>query len=143
VSQQSQHDVSRPDHSAPVSRLRHYGGFLLAGTLAFVTDVGVLALLTGPLGISPFLARLLSISVAMVVSWWINRTVSFQRRDGPSLKEFGRFAGVAWTANSFNYLVFSGILLVRPVTAETLAVGIASVAAMVLSYLGMRLAVFR
>jgi putative flippase GtrA len=143
VSQPPQQDGPAPAPLAPVGRLRHYGGFVMAGTLAFVTDVAVLALLTGPLGISPFLARLLSISVAMVVSWWINRTVSFQRRDGPSLKEFGRFAGVAWTANSFNYLVFSAILLVRPPTSETLAVAIASVAAMVLSYFGMRLAVFR
>ncbi len=125
------------------SRAKHIASFVLAGSLAFVTDIGVLTALTQGLGVSPFLARIGSISVAMVVSWLINRALTFRASGPPTLAEFGRFAGIAWSANIVNYLVFSAILLVRPITPEILAAGLSAIPAMVLSYLGMRLAVFR
>jgi putative flippase GtrA len=125
------------------TRWRHVGGFILAGSLAFVTDIAVLLLLTHLLGFSPFVARIVSISVAMVVSWAINRTLTFAANTAPSLAEFGRFASVAWSASAFSYAVFSAVLLLRPVTPEALAAGISAVAAMAVSYAGMRFAVFR
>jgi putative flippase GtrA len=128
---------------AASSRLRHVGGFVLAGSLAFVTDITVLVLLTKVAGLNPFLARFIAISIAMVVSWAINRTVTFPVHAAPSLAEFGRFASVAWSANAFSYAVFSAILLIRPVTSEVLATGISVVASMAISYAGFRFAVFR
>jgi hypothetical protein len=46
--------------------VRHYGGFLLAGLSALATDAAVLTMLTRWFGISPFIARLFGIALAMV-----------------------------------------------------------------------------
>ena len=59
--------MSKPA-SATSDKLRHVGGFLLAGGLAFLTDVGILEALTRFAGLSPFtgLPRLISASKSPV-----------------------------------------------------------------------------
>lgn len=123
--------------------LRHYGGFVLAGGLAFITDAGVFSLLASGLDVPALVARPVAIAVAMVVSWWINRTVTFPVGTPASLAEFSRFAAVAWGTAALNYLVFAGLILARPDLSKVLAIAIASLVAMVVAYLGMRHAVFR
>jgi putative flippase GtrA len=121
---------------------RHYGGFLAAGLAALATDALVLTLLTRGAGLSPFLARLFAIAVAMVVSWRINRRVTFAVAAPPSLAEFARFAGVSWAAQAVNYAVFALLLLARPATEPVAALIAASIVAMVVSYVGFRFGVF-
>ena len=129
--------------SALREKLVHYGGFLLAGGLAFLTDVGVFQLLHAGLLVAPLIARPLSISVAMVVSWAINRTVTFPMPGPPHLAEFLHFAALAWVAAAFNYAVFAGVLWQEPAIWPPLAIFIASLAAMALAYANMRFSVFR
>jgi putative flippase GtrA len=119
------------------------GGFLLAGILALVTDGTVLQLLTAGLGLSPLLARPLSISVAMVVSWLVNRTITFQRRSAPTVGELARFAAVSWVAQAVNYAVFAAILIAVPATHPLIALVLASLVSMCVSYVGFRFGVFR
>ena len=128
---------------AEVSRLRHFGGFVLAGGTAFVTDVLVFHALTSLAGVNLLIARLLSISVAMVVSFLINRTVTFAMPGAPKLSEFLRFAAVGWMSSGLNYAIFAGVMLARPETWWFLAIVIATVISMGASYMGMRMAVFR
>ncbi len=124
-------------------RITHYGGFLAAGTLAFLTDVSVFQGLHGLLAVAPMIARPLSIAVAMVVSWLINRTVTFKMPGPPSLTEFLRFAAFAWAAAVLNYAVFVATLWIWPAIWPTLAIFLASLAAMVFAYVNMRRSVFR
>ena len=56
--------------------------------------------------------------------------------------EFGRFAAVSWTAQAVNYAVFSAILLLRPGTHALVALLLASLVAMFVSYFGFRHGVF-
>ncbi len=132
-----------PDTATVRARIKHFGGFLLAGSLAFVTDVGVFQLLHAGLTIAPLIARPLSISVAMVVSWALNRTLTFPVAGPPRLSEFLHFAALAWVAAAFNYAVFAGVLWLYPAIWPPLVIFIASLAAMVLAYLNMRFSVFR
>ncbi len=125
-----------------VSRLRHYGGFILAGSSAFLTDVAVFQGLHALLSLNPLIARLISIAVAMVVSWLINRRLTFNVPGPPRLAEFLRFAPVVSLSNALNYVIFSGILIAVPETWPPLAIAVATGIAMVASYLGMRHAVF-
>lgn len=125
----------------PVSPLHHYGGFALAGLLALTTDGLILEGLTGA-GWDPLLARPLAIAVAMIVSWLVNRRVTFAVPGRPSLREYVRFAGVSWSAQAVNYLVFGAILIARPVTAPLVALVLASLVAMFVSYFGFRYGVF-
>ena len=123
--------------------VRHYGGFLLAGLCALATDTAVLSAFTRLGGLSPFLARPFGIACAMVVSWLINRRLTFQSRERPSLKEFSKFAGVSLTSQTVNYAVFATLLLVLPGFMPELALVLASCVSMFVSYAGFRLGVFR
>jgi putative flippase GtrA len=124
-------------------QLRHVGGFILAGGVAFVVDSAVLMLLTRVFGVPPLAARLVAISLAMIVSWLINRTVTFPVLARPTGAEFTRFAAVAWVAAALNYAIFAGLIFMMPALHPVLAVGIASIGAMTLSYIGMKFSVFR
>lgn len=132
-------------HMAPAGQhpVRHWLGFLVSGGAAFAVDALVLELLTALLGIAPIVARLIAISLAMVAGWLMHRTLTFAVQARPSVAEFVRYAGVAWSAAALNYGVFVAILLVRPGTEPLVALVVSSVAAMVLAYLGMRFGVFR
>lgn len=123
--------------------LRHYGGFVLAGLSALAIDAAILTLLMATFGWPPLAARLVSIAIAMVASWLINRTVTFAVRSRPTLAEFARFAAVSWLAQAVNYAVFAAILLVRPQTPPVTALVAASLVAMVVAYAGFRFGVFR
>ena len=125
-----------------VSPLRHYGGFVLAGLLALSTDALILKGLTR-FGWHPLLARIVAIAIAMIVSWLVNRTVTFAMAGRPTFREYLRFATVSWSAQAVNYVVFGAVILLRPATPLLLALVIASCVAMFVSYFGFRYGVFR
>lgn len=123
--------------------IRHGAGFLVSGTLAFVTDGAVLWVLTRFLRVDPFSARLLAIALAMVVGFFAHRRLTFRVREAPTLAQFGRFVGVAATSSVINYAIYAGILIARPRLEPLIALVIASAVAMAASYLGLRFGVFR
>jgi putative flippase GtrA len=125
-----------------VSKFRHFGGFVLAGLMAFVTDAGVTKLLTSTPSLSPFVARPMAIFLAMLVSWGLNRTITFAETRAPSWSEFAKFAVASFGGHVVNYLVFAAILTLRPATDTTLAIAVASGAAMFVAYAGFRFGVF-
>jgi putative flippase GtrA len=127
---------------ADVSKFRHFGGFVLAGVLAFVTDAGVTKLLTAATALSPFTARPIAIFLAMLVSWGLNRTITFAEARSPSWSEFAKFAVASFGGQVVNYLVFASLLTLRPATDTTLAIAVASGVAMFVAYAGFRFGVF-
>ena len=137
-------DTSEAASSRPrVGRCRHIGGFVLAGVLALFVDMGVLRLLTDGAGLSPLVGRPLSIAIAMVVSWWVNRTVTFAVTSRAHPAEFLKFAAVSWIAQAVNYVIFSLSLVMRPTTLQEAALVAASIVSMLVSYTGFRFGVFR
>jgi putative flippase GtrA len=121
---------------------RHYGGFVLAGLSALAVDTSVLTVLTRVAGLSPFVARPFGIGLAMVVSWLINRTITFNARTPPNLVEFSKFAGVSITSQMVNYGVFAALLLAFPVLMPEIALLLACSVSMFVSYAGFRFGVF-
>ena len=134
-------EIAGPTQAKALNPMRHYGGFVLAGLLALATDGLILELLTRA-GWHPLAVRPLAIALAMVVSWLINRRVTFAMPGPPTLREYARFAAVSWSAQAVNYAVFGAILLTRPATAPLLALVLASLVAMFVSYFGFRYGVF-
>jgi putative flippase GtrA len=118
-------------------------GFLASGGSAFTVDATLLALLTHLLGLHPIGARLIAISAAMVAGWLMHRTFTFAVTTPPSVAEFLRYAGVAWTAAAVNYAIFVVVVLTFPEVEPLIALVIASAVAMFVAYLGMRFAAFR
>jgi putative flippase GtrA len=125
------------------ARLAHWLGFLASGTLSFVVDGGVLKLLTSGLGVPVLPARIASIAVAMIVGWLMHRRFTFRVAARPSLIEFARFVGVAWSTAVVNYVLFAALLHFQPGLEPLIAVFVAGLIAMVWSYLGLRFAAFR
>lgn len=126
-----------------LNTLRHGAGFIVSGLIAFSTDAAVLWLLTSFAAIDPYSARVIAILVAMVAAYFAHRRLSFAVATPPSLSEFAKFASVASTANVINYAIYAGMLLVVPGCTPLQALLVASVIAMIVSYLGFRFGVFK
>jgi len=137
--------LSEGNKSAPGAQhpVRHGLAFLVSGGTAFIVDALVLKLLTSVFGLHPIVARLAAIAVAMVAGWLMHRTFTFRVAARPSLPEFLRYAGVAWTAAAVNYGLFVLIVLAYPAIEPLVALVVSSAVAMVLAYLGLRFAAFR
>ena len=110
--------------------------FALVGGAGFLVDAGVLALLLFATPLGPLVARILSIGVAMVFTFWLNRTFTFGRSSRTLAAEGARYGGVGISAALLNYAVYSALVLAFPALSPILAVAIASLAAMVWSFLG-------
>lgn len=117
-------------------------GFAASGGFAFLTDALTLEALVRFAGLVPAVARLIAIAAAMVVGWYAHRTLTFQIKTRPTVVEFLRYAAVAWVAAAVNYAIFIAILWLWPDTRPLGALVVASLVAMVASYLGMRFGVF-
>ena len=89
--------------------------FLTVGVVGLAVDTSVFALLFHN-GAGAPVARAASLAVATLVTWWLNRRVTFAASGRPPLVEFARYAGVAAVAQGFNYGVF---LFLHYATGET------------------------
>src|SRR3978361_592966 len=84
-------------------------GFLTVGVCGLAVDVGVLwALESG--GVSHVAARAVSLGLATVVTWLLNRSFTFGASERSRRHEFGRYGLVALVSQSLNYLIFLGIV---------------------------------
>lgn len=59
-----------------------FARFLLAGSVGFLVDAGVLTALMRYAGWAPSAARLVSFSTAVLTTWLINRTFTYSERRG-------------------------------------------------------------
>ena len=87
-------------------RLLRFGG---VGALAFLVDIGVLQGLIWA-GLSPFLARVISISIAMVFAWQMNRHFTFGPSGRGMADEGLRYGLIAVLAAGVNYAVFAALM---------------------------------
>ena len=116
--------------------------FVVVGGIGFVADAAMLALLLAATPLGPFVARLISIGFGLTVTWLCNRTLTFRPSSRGVLREGARYGGVGITTSIVNYLVYGVLLLTMPSMAPLLALVVASLAAMALSYLGYSRLVF-
>ncbi|TIT34904.1 MAG: GtrA family protein [Mesorhizobium sp.] len=116
--------------------------FVFAGGIGFVADAAALWLLLAVTPLGPFVARMLSIGFALCVTWQINRHLTFSPSSRGVTQEGARYGGVGVATSIVNYAVYSAILLVLPAAPPLAALAIASLAAMMLSFLGYSRLVF-
>jgi putative flippase GtrA len=101
----------------------------------FIVDAGLVSALTG-LGLDAFSARAVSITLAMVTTWRLNRALTFGASGAGSVREGGRYAAVALGVAGINYAVYSALMLAVPGILPWLATAAATGVGMVASYLG-------
>lgn len=116
--------------------------FAFVGGVGFVVDAAVLSLLLARAGLDPFSARLLSIAVAMLTTWMLNRALTFAASSRHIVEEGLRYGGVGATSAVANYVIYCAVLLAFPAAPPVLALIVASAAAMFLSYAGYSRLVF-
>ena len=111
--------------------MQQYFRFLIVGSIGFVLDAGLLFLLI-QFGFSPVLARIPAISTAVIVTWLLNRQLTF-RVDAPkSHAEALRYIVVAAVSALLNFAVYTVLIIagIWPV----LAVAISSIALLFFSF---------
>jgi putative flippase GtrA len=137
--------TNRWSRAAPGAQhpLRHGLAFLLSGSFAFLIDAGLLKLLIALLGFHPIVARLVSISFALVAGWLSHRRFTFRLTTPPTLMEFVRYVGVQSTVALLNYGIYVAVILLSPGIEPLLALVISSGVAMFFSYFGIRFGAFR
>jgi putative flippase GtrA len=115
--------------------------FLGVGGLGLLTDIGVftLILMHWP---HPLLARVLSIAAATVVTWRLNRALTFERGGRRQTHEALRYAAVTATAQSISYAVFAVLTFKHFAGLPQVALLIGAAAGTLISYNGHRLFAF-
>jgi putative flippase GtrA len=115
--------------------------FLGVGALGFVTDLCVFTILIG-YSPRPLLMRIVSIALATLVTWRLNRALTFDQSGRSQHEEAMRYAIVTVTAQGTSYAVFSALVLTVFGTLPQVALVIGCVVAAGITYNGHRLFAF-
>lgn len=123
--------------------MKRFGWFLVAGSIGFLADAGMLALLLNISPLGPLAARIVAIAFALVVTWSFNRAVTFGRSRFPLLLEGARYGSVGLLSALLNYAVYAGLLMAFPLLHPLAALVAASLIAMIFSWAGYSRFVFQ
>ena len=120
--------------------LRRVGAFLCVGLVGFAVDAAMFSGLHGA-GLSRPAARAVSLALATIVTFGLNRSFTFASRAGRDRPgAFMRYGIVTLVAQGFSYALF---LLLATRFPSLLALVVGAAAATVLSFAGQRLFTFR
>lgn len=111
--------------------------FCSVGAVGFLVDASVLELAL-IFGHGPIESRLLSISVALTVTWLLHRIYTFQNCQRHPLSQYGRFVLVGAFGAGLNFAVYSALLFFSPTLLPLLAMILSSAFALLVNYLGAR-----
>ncbi len=84
--------------------------FIVVGGIGLVTDLSVFTLVVAYVP-SPLAVRLISLSVATVVTWRLNRAFTFARSHRAQHEEAVRYAIVTAIAQGTSYAIFAALVL--------------------------------
>jgi putative flippase GtrA len=115
--------------------------FILVGVLGLVTDLSVFTIFTTH-GVHPLLARLGSLAVATIVTWRLNRALTFDETARPQAAEAMRYGIVTLLAQATSYAVFSALVLSIAERLPQAAVIVGAAVGTAISYRGHRLFAF-
>ena len=134
-----------PDHD-PVRRffavLPRPLRFLGVGGLGLITDLAVFTLIIAQAP-HPLLARLASLAIATLVTWRLNRALTFDHSGRRTADEAMRYAAVAASAQAVSYAVFAALVVTVLAAMPQLAVIVGAACGALVSYSGQALFAFR
>ena len=82
-------------------------GFAVVGAIGFIVDAGILTLLMTGFGLDHYTARAVSFTVAVTVTWYLNRRWVFNRHAVPmSRREYLSYVAVQVIGSLINLAVF-------------------------------------
>ena len=116
--------------------------FLGVGGLGLITDLAIFTLVIAH-GLNPLGARLISLALATLVTWRLNRALTFDRSGRRTADEAMRYAAVVTAAQAVSYGVFAVLVVTLLAAAPQFAVIAGAAAGALLSYSGQALFAFR
>jgi putative flippase GtrA len=116
--------------------------FLAVGGLGLITDLAVFTAIIAH-SANPLAARAVSLAVATLVTWRLNRALTFDRSGRRPADEAIRYATVAAAAQALSYAVFAVFVVTVLGTIPQLAVLIGAAAGALVSYSGQAIFAFR
>jgi putative flippase GtrA len=126
---------------ALVERLPRPFRFLAVGGLGLITDFCVFTILIGyeP---RPLTMRLFSLAAATLVTWRLNRALTFERSGRRQHDEAMRYAVVTAAAQGTSYAVFAALVLTALASLPQAALVIGAAVGALIAYNGHRLFAF-
>lgn len=134
---------SRPAVKPLIAQLFRFG---LVGVVGFLVDTGVLYLLMGLGGMSPYTGRVFSYLVAATVTWLLHRVYTFPDAAPQRMRrQWALFVVLNGVGALLNYGTYAALVATTPLVAAYPALGVAvgSVIAMCFNYTANRFAIFR
>ena len=116
-----------------------FARFCVVGGAGFVTDTAVLLGLVRLAGLPPIPTKVLSFAVALLVTFWLNRSGSFSAvRRGSAARAFAAYLSVQSTGAACNLAVFAACTAYLPRTLPWLgaAAALAALAGLMVNYVG-------
>ena len=133
---------SRPD---PLRVLAEYLPrplrFLGVGAIGLTTDICVFTILLG-LAPRPLLMRLFSLAAATLVTWRLNRALTFDRSGRRQHEEAMRYAAVTAISQGTSYAVFAALVLTVFGALPQAALVVGAAVGAIVGYNGHRLFAF-
>lgn len=126
---------------ALVERLPRPARFVFVGGLGLITDIGSFTLILS-FGVPPLVARLVSLSLATLVTWRLNRALTFDRSGRRQHREAIRYAAVTAAAQGASYAVFAALMFTFLAGLPQAAIVIGAACGALISYNGHRLFAF-
>ena len=115
--------------------------FIVVGGLGLVTDLGLFTLIA-TYGHHPLAIRAVSLAIATIVTWRLNRTLTFARSHRAQHEEALRYALVTAVAQGTSYAVFATLVLSRLAALPQVALLCGAFVGAFVSYNGHRLFAF-
>jgi putative flippase GtrA len=116
--------------------------FLGVGGVGLVVDLAVFTLVIGH-PTHPLLARLVSLAVATLVTWRLNRALTFERSGRRAADEALRYVAVVAAAQAISYGTFATLILAWPNAVPQVALVAGAAGGALVSYAGQALFAFR
>lgn len=126
---------------ALAERLPRPARFLVVGALGLMTDLGSFTLIQN-FGVSALVARLFSLALATLITWRLNRALTFDRSGRRQHREAMRYAAVTATAQGTSYAIFAVLTLTLLSAFPQAAIVVGAACGALISYNGHRLFAF-
>jgi putative flippase GtrA len=128
------------------STMQQAGRFAAIGAIGFVVDGGILTLLHSAYDVDLVYARLVSFSVAVTLTWFLNRRHTFTAiRNDRAGREWSRYAAVNGTGALLNLGIFLWLIYAFAPFARwpIVPLAIAASIALLFNFFGSRRIAFR
>jgi putative flippase GtrA len=134
-------DTGADKARAIAERLPRLVRFAVVGGLGLLTDLGAFTVVAG-FGHHPLAARLASLGIATLVTWRLNRLLTFARSNRAQTDEAMRYLAVTAVAQGTSYAVFAALVLTALAALPQAALIGGAAAGAFVSYNGHRLFAF-